>query len=33
MEASMVGGEESQEAMVAGVVKQMGYAMYIAFIT
>jgi len=27
MEASMVDREESQEAMVAGVVKQMGYAM------
>jgi len=27
MEASVVGGEESQEAMVAGVVKWMGYVM------
>jgi len=27
MEASVVGGEESQEAMVVGVVKRMGYTM------
>jgi len=27
MEASVVGGEESQEAIVAGVLKPMGYAM------